>query len=203
MNKQRLQPEHDKLADLGLSRDEVIAMERQLAKFANLMDSIVRIPFTKQGVGADAALSTIPIVGDVAGLVLTAYAFMLGKKMGVPTHKLLPAVRLALLDFVIGVVPVAGTIMDIFIRPSRRTLEIVRDHLQHDYGIKDTRHIDRPFLHEALQKKQQQSPVWRNPIVAWLYLHLPDILGAIVLLLMGLALWTLGQAIWRALVGVF
>lgn len=50
-----------------LTEHEVIKLERDLAKFANMMDSVVRIPFTKQGVGADAALSTIPFAGDAAG----------------------------------------------------------------------------------------------------------------------------------------
>lgn len=57
-----------------LSQQEVIRLERDLAKFANMMDSVVRIPFTKQGVGADAALSTIPVAGDIAGFVLTCYS---------------------------------------------------------------------------------------------------------------------------------
>lgn len=177
----------------GLTRQQVIEMERSLAKFANTMDSVVRVPFTNQGVGADAALSTVPIAGDVAGLLLTSYAFMLGIRLGVPAKKLTPAVRLALIDLVVGVVPVAGTVMDVFLRPSRRTLEIVRDHLQVEYGIQETTHIDRPFMHEALQKKQQQSKFWRNPVVAWIYLHVPDILGLIVLVLLALAVWTLGS----------
>ena len=46
-------------------------------------------------------------------------------------------------------------------------------------------------MHEALQKKQQQSKFWRNPVVAWLYLHVPDILGLIVLVLLAVAVWTL------------
>ncbi|MFW1840709.1 DUF4112 domain-containing protein, partial [Acinetobacter gyllenbergii] len=54
-----------------LTQQQAIAVERDLAKFANTMDSLVRIPFTKQGVGADAALSTIPFAGDIAGFVLT------------------------------------------------------------------------------------------------------------------------------------
>lgn len=175
----------------GLTRQQVIEMERSLAKFANTMDSFVRIPFTKQGMGADAALSTLPIAGDIAGLLLTSYAFLLGRKLGVPAKKLIPAVRLALIDLVVGVVPVAGTVMDIFLRPSRKTLEIVREHMQLEYGIQETAHIDRPFMHEALQKKQQQSKFWRNPVVAWLYLHVPDILGLIVLVLLAVAVWTL------------
>jgi len=35
-----------------LTQQQAIAVERDLAKFANTMDSLVRIPFTKQGVGA-------------------------------------------------------------------------------------------------------------------------------------------------------
>lgn len=35
-----------------MSQQDVIRLERDLAKYANMMDSVVRIPFTKQGVGA-------------------------------------------------------------------------------------------------------------------------------------------------------
>ena len=34
-----------------LTQQEVVRLERDLAKFANMMDSVVRIPFTKQGSG--------------------------------------------------------------------------------------------------------------------------------------------------------
>lgn len=183
----------ERLKRQGLTRDQIVEMERGLAKFANTMDSLVRIPFTKQGVGADAALSTVPLAGDVAGLLLTGYAFILGRRLGVPMHKLMPAVKLALLDMVVGIVPGVGTLVDIFIRPSRKTLQIVREHLQVEYGIEDTQHIDRPFLHESLQTKQQQSKLWRNPLMAWLYLHIPDILGVVVLIFIGFMLWTIGS----------
>ena len=180
-----------KLAERGLTRAQVIAAERKLAKFANAMDSVVRIPFTKQGVGADAALSTLPLAGDIAGLVLTSYAFILGLQLGVPARKMLPAVKLALMDMVVGVVPVVGTLLDIFIRPSRKTLAIVHQHLHDEYGITETTHIDRPFLHQQLEDKQQRSRVWRNPMIAWLYLHIPDFLGIVVIVFIGWGLWNI------------
>ncbi len=181
------------LAEHGLTREQVIATERQLAKFANAMDSVVRIPFTKQGMGADAALSTIPLAGDVAGLALTSYAFILGRRLGVPVSKMTPAVRLALIDTVVGVVPGIGTLLDIFIRPSRKTLSIVHQHIQDEYGIRDTMHMDRPFLHQSLEDKQRHNRLWRNPIIAWLYLHIPDIIGSIIIILIGWGLWSLGS----------
>nr|WP_313975359.1 DUF4112 domain-containing protein [uncultured Psychrobacter sp.] len=183
-----------KLAEHGLTRAQVIETERKLAKFANTMDSLVRIPFTKQGMGADAALSTIPLAGDLAGLALTSYAFILGRQLGVPAHKMTPAVRLALMDMVVGIVPGIGTVLDIFIRPSRKTLSIVHEHLHDEYGITETIHMDRPFLHQSLEDRQQQSRFaffWRNPIVAWLYLHIPDLLGLIVIVVIGWGLWAL------------
>lgn len=183
----------DNLAKQGLTREQVIATERKLAKFANTMDSLVRIPFTQQGIGADAALSTVPIAGDVAGLILTGYAFILGRQLGVPVSKMTPAIKLAFIDMVVGVVPAVGTLLDIFIRPSRKTLTIVHQHLQDEYGIDDTMHLQRPFLHESLEQRQKNSKLWRNPVVAWLYLRIPDILGIIVLLLLGWLMWSVGS----------
>lgn len=177
------------LAEHGLTREQVIATERKLAKFANAMDSVVRIPFTKQGMGADAALSTIPLAGDLAGLALTSYAFVLGRQLGVPASKMTPAVRLALIDMVVGIVPAVGTLLDIFIRPSRKTLFIVHQHIQDEYGITETTHMDRPFLHQQLEHKQRNSAFWRNRVVAWVYLHLPDIFGVIVIALIVWGVW--------------
>ncbi len=172
-----------------LSTQEVIKLERDLAKFANMMDSVVRIPFTKQGIGADAALSTIPVAGDVAGFVLTCYAVYKAKQIGVPQVKLNGVLKLAVMDGVVGCIPIVGTVFDIFIRPSRRALDVVHDHIRQEYQVSSDDHVVHPFLHEKLEQKQQHSAFWRNPVVAWLWIHIPDILGLIVLVLIGLAMW--------------
>ena len=179
-----------------LATQDVIRLERDLAKFANMMDSVVRIPFTKQGVGADAALSTIPVAGDVAGFILTCYAMYKAKQIGVPQSKLNGVLKLAVMDGVVGLIPIVGTIFDIFIRPSRRALDVVHDHIRTEYQIQSDDHIVHPFLHEKLEQKQQNSAFWRNPIVAWVWLHTPDLLGLIVLILIGLAMWFGLNVLW-------
>ncbi|WP_297422578.1 DUF4112 domain-containing protein [uncultured Acinetobacter sp.] len=172
-----------------MSRQEVIRLERDLAKFANMMDSVVRIPFTKQGVGADAALSTVPIAGDLAGFALTCYAIYKARQLGVPQQKLNPVIQLALMDAVVGFIPVAGTIFDVFIRPSKKALAVVHQHIQDEYDIQSDYHIVHPFLHEELEKKQQNSRFWRNPVVAWLWVHIPDLLGVVFLVIFAIALY--------------
>jgi len=179
-----------------LTEHEVIKLERDLAKFANMMDSVVRIPFTKQGVGADAALSTIPFAGDAAGFALTCYAIYKARQIGVPQHKLNPVIKLAAMDAVVGCIPVAGTLFDIFIRPSRKALDIVHEHIREEYQIQSQTHLIHPYLHEALERKQQQSAFWRNPVVSWIWLHLPDLIGLIFLIFLVAGLWMGTHYLW-------
>ncbi len=161
------------------------------------MDSLVRIPFTKQGVGADAALSTIPFAGDIAGFILTMYAFKKAKEVGVPQHKLAGVIKLAILDMLVGFVPIVGTLFDVFIRPSRKTLEIVHDHIREEYQVHSDIHVVHPFLHESLEQKQKTSAFWRNPIVSWIWLRIPDLLGIAVLILLILAVWLGVSYLWQ------
>ncbi|XID74332.1 DUF4112 domain-containing protein [Alkanindiges sp. WGS2144] len=164
-----------------LTKQQAIELERQLAVYANFMDSLVRIPFTRQGIGADAAIGTIPVVGDLAGLGLTSFAIFKAWQAGVPVHKLTPAIRLALLDVTVGFIPVVGDVMDVFIRPSRRALGIVHTHLHEVHGLQNDDHIVHPFLHRKLEQRQQHSKLWRNPVISWLWLHIPDLIGLLVL----------------------
>lgn len=182
-----------------MSQQEVIRLERDLAKFANMMDSVVRIPFTKQGVGADAALSTIPVAGDVAGFVLTCYAIYKAKQIGVPQHKLNPIMKLAMIDGLVGLIPIVGTVFDIFIRPSRKALDVVHQHIREEYQIHTDSHVIHPFLHERLEQKQKTSVFWRNPIVSWFWLHIPDLIGMLFLVLLFVAMWFGGVWLWQSL----
>ena len=182
-------------------RQEIIRRERHLAKYANTMDSLFCIPFTKQGIGIDALLSLIPFVGDIAGLLLTLKAFRMGRELGVPEEKMRPAVYLALADMLLGMIPVVGTLIDIFLQPTFHTMKIVNEHVRSEYGIDTSLHLERPFMHAGLEKKQAQSAFWRKPAAAWLYLHLPDFFGLVMLVLMtwgtiALAKWTWSGLSW-------
>lgn len=185
-----------------ISQQEVIRLERDLAKFANIMDSVVRIPFTKQGVGADAALSTIPVAGDVAGFALTLYAIHKARQIGVPQHKLTPVLKLAAMDAILGFIPVAGTVFDIFIRPSRKALEVVHQHIRDEYAINSDDHVVHPYLHEQLERKQQHSAFWRNPVVSWIWLHIPDLIGLVFLVLLLVAMWFGLSYVWQWYQGI-
>jgi hypothetical protein len=184
-----------------LTQQQAMAVERDLAKFANTMDSLVRIPFSKQGVGADAALSTVPFAGDIIGFILTLYAFQKSKQVGVPNHKLRGVVQLAVADMVVGFVPIVGTLFDIFIRPSRKALDIVHQHIRDEYQVNSDIHVVHPFLHESLEKKQQTSAFWRNPVVSWIWLRIPDILGILFVIAFITVMFLGGRWLWQMIQG--
>ena len=184
-----------------LTQQQAMAVERDLAKFANTMDSLVRIPFSKQGVGADAALSTVPFAGDIIGFILTLYAFQKAKQVGVPNHKLRGVVQLAVADMVVGFVPIVGTLFDIFIRPSRKALDIVHQHIRDEYQVNTDIHVVHPFLHESLEKKQQTSAFWRNAVVSWIWLRIPDILGILFVIAFITVMFLGGRWLWQMIQG--
>ena len=106
------------------------------------------------------------------------------------------------MDAVVGFIPIAGTIFDIFIRPSRKALDIVHDHIRQEYDIQSDHHVVHPFLHEKLEQKQQYSAFWRNPVVAWLWIHLPDLLGLLFLIILVVATLAGLQWVWQWMQGL-
>ena len=127
---------------------------------------------------------------------MTCYAIYKARQIGVPQHKLNPVIKLAAMDAVVGCIPVAGTLFDIFIRPSRKALDIVHEHIREEYQIQSQSHLIHPYLHEALERKQQQSAFWRNPVVSWIWLHLPDLIGLIFLIFLVAGLWMGTHYLW-------
>ena len=58
-------------------------------------------------------------------------------------------------------------------------------------------HVVHPFLHESLEQKQKTSAFWRNPIVSWIWLRIPDLLGIAVLILFAVAVWAGLSYLWQ------
>ena len=64
-------------------RQEIIRRERELAKYANTMDSLFCIPFTKQGIGVDAIFVADSFCRGYCRAFLTMKAFRMGRELGV------------------------------------------------------------------------------------------------------------------------
>ena len=96
---------------------------------ARLLDGQWRIPGTSIRFGVDALVGLVPGIGDAATGAVSAYIVYRAWRIGVPTGLLaLMAVNIGL-DTVLGAIPLAGSVFDVFFRANQRNMRLLRRHL--------------------------------------------------------------------------
>jgi hypothetical protein len=114
-----------------------------LRQVADLLDARFRIPGTTIRFGIDPILSLIPGVGDLASPAFTIALLAQAVYQGVPRVVMLRMLLNALFDALIGAVPVAGAVADVFYRANLRNLALLERHARP--GVAPTRG-DRTFV---------------------------------------------------------
>ena len=109
--------------------EAVRAARRRLAVLAWTLDSAVKIPIVNVRVGLEPLLGFVPVVGDIAGKVLSLYLVAEAWRLSVPGRDLARMLGNVLLDAVLGAVPVVGDVFDIFWRANRMNMKILDEHL--------------------------------------------------------------------------
>jgi hypothetical protein len=108
------------------------ALLAHLERLTDLLDSRWRIPGTRIPIGIDGIASLLPVVGDSATGVVSAYLVFQAARFGVPKSVLLRMAGNVGLDWAVGSVPVLGTIFDIGFRANRRNMNLLRRHLERE-----------------------------------------------------------------------
>ena len=96
--------------------------------WAQLLDSRFRIPGTDIRFGIDPLLSLVPGLGDLSSPIFTIALLGQALYQRVPRVVMLRMLANALIDALIGAVPLAGTIGDIFWRANTANLALVEQH---------------------------------------------------------------------------
>jgi hypothetical protein len=123
--------------------DHPVPSLQWLRSWADLLDSRFTIPGTRIRFGLDPLLSLIPGVGDLASPAFTVALLVHGIYQGVPKIIMLRMVFNALFDALIGAVPIAGTIGDIFWRANTDNLALLERYARS--GTRPTR-ADHTFI---------------------------------------------------------
>lgn len=90
-------------------------MDRHLAfaeSLAHLMDS--RFSFFGIRFGIDPILDWFPGIGDAVGLLVSLYIVWIASEFDLPQEKMAKILLNICIDFLIGLIPIAGYIGDIF-----------------------------------------------------------------------------------------
>ncbi|MGH7341456.1 MAG: DUF4112 domain-containing protein, partial [Candidatus Rokuibacteriota bacterium] len=101
---------------------------RWFRMWADLLDSRFRIPGTGIRFGIDPILSLIPGIGELASPVFTAVLLRQALRQRVPRIVILRMAGNALLDALIGAVPILGSVGDVFWRANTKNLALLERH---------------------------------------------------------------------------
>ena len=96
--------------------------------WASLLDSRYRVPGTNIRFGLDPLFSLVPGLGELATPVFTAALLAQVFRQRVPRMIVLRMLTNSLVDVVLGAIPIAGTIGDVFFRANLRNLALLERH---------------------------------------------------------------------------
>jgi hypothetical protein len=108
-----------------------------LRRWAGLLDNAFRVPGTQIRFGLDPILGLFPGIGDLATPVLSVLILVHGARVRVPKIVLARMVLNALIDFVVGAVPVLGDLFDFGWKSNVWNLALLERHARP--GVRPTR----------------------------------------------------------------
>lgn len=111
------------------------AVLKRLDKFSRFTDSSIGIPFTKFKIGAEAVIGLVPVVGDMAGLLLSGYVLVEAQRAGASKDVKLLMLRNMGIDFVGGLLPVVGDAFDAIYKANTRNTRLLRNYLEKQLAV--------------------------------------------------------------------
>lgn len=102
---------------------------RQLEAFAWLLDSSIPVPGTRLRIGLDPLIGLIPVVGDLVGMLFSAYILVRAARLGIPRVTLLRMGFNVTLESVVGMIPIAGDAFDFWWQANRKNVDLLKAHL--------------------------------------------------------------------------
>lgn len=118
---------------IDLGREASLA---RLEALAHLMDTAFVIPGINRRVGFDALIGLVPLVGDVAGMVISSFIVYEAKRLGAPRWLLARMGLNVAFDGLIGAVPVAGDLFDAAFKANRRNVRLLRRWMERSGGLR-------------------------------------------------------------------
>lgn len=100
---------------------------RLARRLADLLDNRFEIFGIKFGL--DPIFSIVPGLGDILGSFIGIYIIYVARHLNLPAEKVNRMILNLILDFIIGLVPIAGVVGDVFFRSNYKNWRIIREHV--------------------------------------------------------------------------
>lgn len=126
------------LPDPGNFEDDLDARHKaelaEIDRLAKLLDSQWRIPFIGVRFGADVLAGLVPVAGDAASALVSAWLINRARKIGAPGHLVFQMTSNVVLDAIVGSIPFVGTVIDVFYKANRRNIALLRGHMIEEHA---------------------------------------------------------------------
>jgi Domain of unknown function (DUF4112) len=110
-------------------RQRRLAVEPIFKWIAVIMDRLIRIPGIKKRLGLNPILDLVPGFGDIAAAVISVSVLLYGIRRGVPKILLGRMALNVLINEIVGIIPVVGSIFAFWFTANTRNYELLRQHL--------------------------------------------------------------------------
>lgn len=115
--------------------DEKLAeIQEKADRIAHLMDDAIRVPLTNIRFGWDGILGIIPGIGDTLTMASQLYLISQARRVGIRRRVYAKMLVIALIDFLIGAIPVVGDFFDIFWKSNRKNVELLKGEIARRTG---------------------------------------------------------------------
>ena len=94
-----------------------------------VMDRLIRIPGLKKRLGLNPIVDLVPGFGDIAAAVISVSVLVYGIRRGVPKILLGRMALNVLINEVVGLIPIVGSIFAFWFTANTRNYELIREHL--------------------------------------------------------------------------
>lgn len=113
-------------------RDALKADIARIEQLADLLDSRYRIPMLGYRIGLDGLLGLVPVAGDAASGALAIYLIFKAWRLGVRKRILITMLGNTAADFLLGLVPFVGDILDVVNRSNAKNCRLIL--MEYDAG---------------------------------------------------------------------
>lgn len=97
-------------------------------RFSKWMDSRFTIPGTKIKFGIDPVFSLIPVIGDLITYAISGALIYMMYTQGASRKVVIKMILNSTLDAVVSVIPLVGTVFDVFYRSNDRNVKLLKEH---------------------------------------------------------------------------
>ena len=101
----------------------------RLDRLARALDSRFRLPLLGVRFGWDSILGLVPGAGDTLTALPSVWLILRARRLGAPRSLVAGMIARTGIDYVVGMIPVAGDVFDLVFKANRRNVDALRGHL--------------------------------------------------------------------------